>query len=118
MSSVMGLAALYEEGLVVKAVGFRVRGSVVGLERGSSLYCVLGGRPGWMGGSLPVAHLRRGPSCGQSRRGACRSEGLVAGEHVPDGLGELAGDVDARDLLAALAAQALGGALVALAVDR
>jgi hypothetical protein len=29
------------------------------------------------------------------------------GEHVPDRLGEFAGDLDARDLLAALLAQAL-----------
>jgi hypothetical protein len=63
-----------------------------------------------------VAHLKRGPSCGQRQRGACRSEGLVTGKHVPDRLGELACDVDACDLLAALAAEALSGALVALAV--
>src|SRR5215212_10169698 len=57
------------------------------------------------------------PSCGQrAGRGTCRSEGLIAGEHVPDRLAELAGDLDARDLLAALAAQALGGALVVVAI--
>ncbi len=66
----------------------------------------------------PAAHLRQGPSCGQRSRGACRSEGLVAGEHVPDVLCELACDVHARDLSAALGSQGLGGALVALAVDR
>src|SRR5438067_8139094 len=65
-----------------------------------------------------AAHLRRGPSCGQRSRGACGSEGLVAGEHVPDGLCELACDVHARDLPAALGSQSFGGSLVALAIDR
>src|SRR5688500_11844000 len=50
--------------------------------------------------------------------GACRNEGLVAGEHVPERLGELSGEVDLGDLGAALAAEALFGALVALGVDR
>ncbi len=36
---------------------------------------------------------------------------------MPDRLGELARGLDARDLLAALTAEAAGGALVALAVD-
>src|SRR6476619_1555808 len=31
-----------------------------------------------------VAHLSQGRLSGQSARGACRSEGLVGGEHVPD----------------------------------
>jgi hypothetical protein len=64
-----------------------------------------------------VAHLSKGRLCGQSRRGACRSEGFVAREHVPDRLGQAAGDVDLGDLGAALAAEALLGALVAVAVD-
>jgi hypothetical protein len=38
--------------------------------------------------------------------GACRSEGLVVGEHVPDRLGESAGEVDLGDLGAALLADA------------
>ena len=42
---------------------------------------------------------------------------MVAGEHVPDRLGELSGQVDLRDLRSALAAEALLGALVALGVD-
>jgi hypothetical protein len=63
-----------------------------------------------------VAHLKEGPSCGHSFRGGCRSEGLVFGEHAPDRLGELAGDLDAGDLLAALAPQAPCGALMALAI--
>ena len=70
------------------------------------------------GGLAPVAHLRKGRLCGQSGRGACRSEGLVAGEHVPDRLGEPAGDVDLGDLGAALFAETVLVALVALAVDR
>src|SRR5487761_668599 len=64
----------------------------------------------------PVAHLSRGPSCGQNRRGACRTKGLMACEHVPDRLGKLAGDLDAGDLLAALPAEALHGGLVVIVV--
>ena len=37
---------------------------------------------------------------------------MVAGEHVPDRFGELAGDLDAGDLGAALAAEALLGVLI------
>jgi hypothetical protein len=47
-----------------------------------------------------------------------RVKGLVGGEHVPDRFGEFAGDVDLRDLRAAVFAEALFGALVALAVGR
>jgi hypothetical protein len=42
---------------------------------------------------------------------------LVAGEHVPDRFGQLAGQVDLGDLGSALAAEAFLGALIALAVD-
>src|SRR5436305_7075334 len=76
------------------------------------------GRTRWNGRFAPVAHLRKGRLCGQSRRGACRSEGLVAGEHVPDRLGQAAGDVDLGDLGTALLAQPALGLLVALAVER
>src|SRR5262249_35325416 len=38
-----------------------------------------------------------GPSRDQRGPGAWRSEGLFAGEHVPDRCGEPAGDVDLRD---------------------
>ena len=67
------------------------------------------------GGSIP-----KGPSGGQTKSGASRggSEGLVAGEHVPDRFGELSGDVDLGDLGAALAAEAALVALVALGVGR
>jgi hypothetical protein len=60
---------------------------------------------------------QKGPSGGQRQRGACRREGLVAGEHGPDRLGQAAGDVDLGDLGAALAAEAVLGVLVAIAVD-
>ena len=50
-------------------------------------------------------------------RGACRSEGLVAGEHVPDRFGQAAGDIDLGDFRAALLAEPTLVALVALAVD-
>src|SRR3954453_24160801 len=47
------------------------------------------------------------------KRGSCRSEGLVVGEHVPDRFGESAGEVDLGDLGSALAAEAALGVLVA-----
>jgi hypothetical protein len=43
---------------------------------------------------------------------------LVAGEQVPDRLGESAGEVDLGDLGAALFAEPGFGALVAVAADR
>ena len=58
---------------------------------------------------------RDGLDAGKS--GACRSEGLVAGEHLPDGLGELAGEVDLRDLGAAQVAVAALESLVALSQE-
>ena len=65
----------------------------------------------------PVAHFQREPSSDQTKRGACRSKGLVAGQHVPDRLGELPGELDLRDLWAALTTEAFLGALVALSVE-
>ena len=66
----------------------------------------------------PVAQFQKGLSGSQTNRGACRSEGLITGKHVPDRLGELAGKIDLRDLGAALAAVAAAQALVALLVER
>ena len=69
----------------------------------------------------PVAQLKNGLSGSQGENGACRSEGLerlVAGQHVPDRLGQLASELDLRDLGAALATEAALGALVALLVER
>ena len=59
-----------------------------------------------------VAQLRTGPSRDQRQREACRGKRLGAGKHVPDRLGELARDLDAGDLGAALAAEAFLGGLV------
>src|SRR6266545_1598844 len=64
----------------------------------------------WVG-AAPVAQFSSGPSCGQGRRGACRSKGLVAGQHVPDRLGEPAADLDRCQLRAALVAVAGAEAL-------
>ena len=58
----------------------------------------------------------RGSSSDQTHSGACRSEGFVLGEDVPDGFGELAGDVDPGDLRTTLATEATLGPLVALPV--
>src|SRR5213596_1720017 len=51
----------------------------------------------WVG-AAPVAQFSSGPSCGQGRRGACRSKRLVAGQHVPVRLRQLAADRDRGDL--------------------
>ena len=61
----------------------------------------------------PVAQLKNGLSGSQGDYGACRSEGLkrlVAGQHVPDRLGQLSGELDLRDLRAALTTEAALGA--------
>jgi hypothetical protein len=70
-----------------------------------------------MGGRLRGA-IPKGPSGGQAKSGAsCSgSEGLVGGEHVPDGGGQSAGDVDLGDLGAALATKSALGVLVAVAI--
>ena len=74
-----------------------------------------------LSGLAPVAHVKNGLSGSQATNGACRSEGLerlVAAQHVPDRLGELAGELDLGDLRAALAAQPALGALIALLEER
>ena len=69
-----------------------------------------------MGAAL-VAHLTKGRLRGHRVRGACRSERLVARQHLPDRLGQAASDVDLGDLRATLLAQPGLVALVAVAVD-
>ena len=70
-----------------------------------------------LSGLAPVAQFHYGLSGSQTKSGACRSEGLITSEHVPDRGGELTGQVDLGDLRAALAAVAALDALVALAVE-
>jgi hypothetical protein len=65
----------------------------------------------------PVAQFRKGSSCDQTPWGACRRERLIASEHVPDGFGETARDVDTRNLAAALLAEPLLGGFV-MVVER
>ena len=62
------------------------------------------------------AHVQKGRSGRQTKTGASGSELLVAGKHVPDRVREPAGDVDLSDLRAALLAEPLLRALVALGV--
>src|SRR5690242_14874406 len=96
------------------------------------------GWPGWVCGSrahLSIAAskedqvgwegLRSGSAShlgalwwGQRLGGACRGEGLVGCEHVPDRVREAAGQLDLGDFGSALAAQPGLGAPVALGVDR
>jgi hypothetical protein len=94
----------------------RVLSGSGGVERCSCLYGLLGGRirRNWI-----VARGRKSLGvglCRQTNSGASGSELLVAGKHVPDRVGEPAGDVDLGDLGAALAAEPALGALVALGV--
>src|SRR5215204_6537473 len=58
----------------------------------------------------------KGRSGRQTKSGASGSEGLVSSEHVPDRVGEPAGDLDLGDLGAALLAESPLVALVALRV--
>src|SRR3954453_280224 len=107
-----------EEGMATGRFAAAGSGRAAG-ELGSSLYRLLAGGSGRVGGaSLRWRISGTGRLRGQSGGcGACRSEGLVGSEHVPDGLGELAGDVHAGDRGSALAAQPGLGALVAVPID-
>ena len=67
---------------------------------------------GCAGGPIPY----RGRQATSGDSGACRGERFVLGEDVPDGFGELAGDVDAGNLGAALAAEAVLVPLVAIPI--
>ncbi len=56
--------------------------------------------------------------CRETEGGASGSELLLAGKHVPDRVGEPAGDVDLGDLRSALLSEPAVVALVALGVGR
>src|SRR5512139_488782 len=75
------------------------------------------GGSGEIGSSLAGASTK-GRSGRQTKSGASWSEGLIASEHVPDRVGEPAGDVDLGDLGAPLLAEPPLVALVALGVGR
>src|SRR5664280_2949595 len=57
--------------------------------------------------AAPAAQFHSGSSSDQKHRGACRGKRFILREHVPDGFGELASDVDPGDLRATLTAEAL-----------
>src|SRR6266540_5177321 len=83
----------------------RAGAAVVGGERCSSLYRLLvGGHGRWE--FAPVAHLPRDRQAARGSVAPLVSEGLVAGEHVPDRFGEPAGEIDLCDFGAALFADA------------
>jgi hypothetical protein len=71
-----------------------------------------------MSGLAPAAQFEKWLSGSQTANGACRGEGFLTREHVPDRLAETAREVDLSDLGAALATEAALGLLVALAVER
>src|SRR5665213_3008745 len=66
--------------------------------------------------AAPAAHFHSGSSSDQKHRGAYRGEGFVLGEDVPDGFGELAGEIDPGDLRATLPPETLLGVLVPLSI--
>lgn len=75
------------------------------VARCSCLYRFINFEDQLLSGLAPVAHVKNGLSGSQARNGACRSEGLewlVAGQRVPDRLGQLSSELDLGDLGAAL----------------
>ena len=70
------------------------------------------------GASLRWRNSFEGPLRGQRQRGTCRSERLVGGQHVPDRLGQPAGQIHLGDLRAALTTQPGLGPAVSGGVDR
>src|SRR5450759_635958 len=69
---------------------------------------------GWE--AAPAAQFDKGSSSDQQDSGACRGERFVLREDMPDGLDQLAGDVDPGNLGATLATQAFLVPLVALPI--
>src|SRR5215216_653371 len=91
------------------------RGSVMWSDAHVSMATSAGGS----GGNWNVrsrAQVQKGRSGRQTKSGASGSELLVAGEHVPDRVGEPAGDVDLGDLGPALLPSPALVALVALRI--
>src|SRR6266511_2481237 len=112
---------LYEEGPCVKSsvVGVAQSGRALWWWVGSGAHLSIASSVGrtWPMGVRCGGASPWGPSGGQGVGGACRSEGLVAGEHVPDRFGESAGEVDLGDLGPPLLADSGLCPLVALAVS-
>src|SRR5450759_5533707 len=71
---------------------------------------------GWE--AAPAAQFDSGSSSDQQDSGAYRSKRFVLREDMPDGLGQLAGDVDPGNLGATLATQAFLVPLVAVSIVR
>src|SRR5215203_2027565 len=85
-------------------------------ERRSCLYGLFGGRISRNWNVRSRAHVQKGRSGRQTKSGASWSELLVSRQHVPDRVGESSGDVYLGDLRAALLAEPVLVALVALRV--
>src|SRR3954470_7162856 len=84
----------------------RARGWVGG-ERRSCLYRPVESRGcGEIGVLVRRCMSKMSRQAARRKGGTCGSEGLIGGEHVPDRLGERAGEVDLGDLGAALATEA------------
>lgn len=68
------------------------------------------------GESLRWSISGSGPSGGQGSRGTLRSEGLLFGEHPPDGGGDPAGDVDSGNFGSLLWSESLFDPLILFGV--
>ena len=66
--------------------------------------------------AAPAAQFDTGSSSDQTERGACRGERLFLRQDMPDGFGELAGDVDPCNFSATLATQTALVTLVAVSI--
>jgi hypothetical protein len=77
------------------------------IEQRSSFYGLLLREGLGLWEAVPLAQIHRGSSGDQTHGGACRMERFILGEDVPDPLSQLTGKIDAGDLGAALASEAL-----------
>src|SRR5271157_5332884 len=116
---------LYESGPAVKlgtshdfdpGQASRTLGSWTGSSSAhlSMAFSVRKDKVGWE--AVPAAQFDRGSSSDQRHSGACRGKGFVLSQDMPDGFGELAGNVDPGNFGAALATQAFLVPLVAIPI--
>jgi hypothetical protein len=77
------------------------------IEQRSSFYGLLLRERLGLWEAVPLAQIHCGSSGDQTHGGACRMERFILGEDVPDPLSQLTGKIDAGDLGAALASEAL-----------
>src|SRR5271157_3025008 len=116
---------LYESGPAVKlgtshdfdpGQASRTLGSWTGSSSAhlSMAFSVRKDKVGWE--AVPAAQFDRGSSSDQRHSGACRGKGFVLSQDMPDGFGELAGNVDPGNFGATLTAKPVLVSLVAVSI--